>query len=36
LIVNAVDENSIRVVPPLILTAAEIDRAQATMQKVLG
>ena len=36
LIVNAVDENSIRLVPPLIITSAEIDRAQATMQKVLG
>jgi acetylornithine/N-succinyldiaminopimelate aminotransferase len=35
LIVNAVDENSIRLVPPLIITGAEIDRAQATMQKVL-
>ena len=36
LIVNAVDEHSIRLVPPLILTAAEIDRAQATMLKALG
>jgi acetylornithine/N-succinyldiaminopimelate aminotransferase len=36
LIINAVDENSIRLVPPLIITSAEIDRAQATMQKVLG
>jgi acetylornithine/N-succinyldiaminopimelate aminotransferase len=35
LIVNAVDESSIRLVPPLIITAAEIERAQATMQKVL-
>jgi acetylornithine/N-succinyldiaminopimelate aminotransferase len=35
LIINAVDENSIRLVPPLIITGAEIDRAQATMQKVL-
>ena len=35
LIVNAVDESSIRLVPPLIITAAEIDRAQATMKKVL-
>jgi acetylornithine/N-succinyldiaminopimelate aminotransferase len=33
LIVNAVDENSVRLVPPLIITAAEIDQAQATMQK---
>src|ERR1700674_5129822 len=36
LIVNAVDENSIRLVPPLIITGAEIDRAQATMQEVLN
>ena len=36
LIINAVDENSIRLVPPLIITAAEIDRAQATMHQVLG
>jgi 4-aminobutyrate aminotransferase-like enzyme len=36
LIINAVDENSIRLVPPLIITAAEIDRAQATMHTVLG
>ena len=36
LIINAVDENSIRLVPPLIISAAEIDRAQATMHKVLG
>ncbi len=36
LIINAVDENSIRLVPPLIITAAEIDRAQATMHRVLG
>jgi acetylornithine/N-succinyldiaminopimelate aminotransferase len=35
LIINAVDENSIRLVPPLIITAAEIDRAQATMHQVL-
>jgi acetylornithine/N-succinyldiaminopimelate aminotransferase len=35
LIINAVDDNSIRLVPPLIITAAEIDRAQAIMQKVL-
>jgi acetylornithine/N-succinyldiaminopimelate aminotransferase len=35
LIINAVDENSIRFVPPLIITAAEIDRAQTIMHKVL-
>ncbi len=33
LIVNAVDENSVRLVPPLIITSAEIDQAQATMQQ---
>jgi len=35
LIINAVDENSIRLVPPLIITAEEIDRAQTIMHKVL-
>jgi predicted acetylornithine/succinylornithine family transaminase len=35
LIVNAVDENSVRLVPPLIITGAEVDRAQATMQEAL-
>jgi acetylornithine/succinyldiaminopimelate/putrescine aminotransferase len=35
LIINAVDENSVRFVPPLIITAAEIDRAQTTMHRVL-
>ena len=34
LVVNAVDDNSIRLVPPLIITSAQIDRAQATMQRV--
>jgi acetylornithine/N-succinyldiaminopimelate aminotransferase len=33
LIVNAVDDNSVRLVPPLIISAAEIDQAQTTMQK---
>jgi predicted acetylornithine/succinylornithine family transaminase len=33
LIVNAVDDNSVRLVPPLIITAAEIERAQAVMEK---
>ena len=33
LIVNAVDDNSVRFVPPLIISATEIDQAQATMQK---
>ena len=36
LIINAVDENSLSLVPPLIITAAEIDRAQATMHTVLA
>jgi acetylornithine/succinyldiaminopimelate/putrescine aminotransferase len=35
LIVNAVDENSIRLVPPLIIGSAEIDRAHTTMRKAL-
>ena len=35
LIVNAVDENSIRLVPPLIIGSAEIDSAHATMRKAL-
>jgi predicted acetylornithine/succinylornithine family transaminase len=34
LIVNAVDDHSIRLVPPLIIGNAEIDRAHATMKKV--
>src|SRR5712664_3039044 len=35
LIVNAVDENSIRLVPPLIIGSAEIDRAHSIMHEVL-
>ncbi len=35
LVVNAVDDNSIRFVPPLIITAEQIDRAQHTMQEAL-
>jgi predicted acetylornithine/succinylornithine family transaminase len=35
LIVNAVDDNSIRLVPPLIIGSAEIDRAHSTMRKAL-
>ena len=35
LIVNAVDDHSIRFVPPLIVTAEQIDQAQHTMQQVL-
>jgi len=33
LIVNAVDDHSVRLVPPLVITAAEIDRAHAVMKK---
>jgi acetylornithine aminotransferase/acetylornithine/N-succinyldiaminopimelate aminotransferase len=36
LIVNAVDDHSIRLVPPLIITADEIDRAHGVMRKVAG
>ena len=32
LLVNAVDDHTVRLVPPLIITAAEIDRATAVMQ----
>jgi acetylornithine/N-succinyldiaminopimelate aminotransferase len=32
LVVNAVDDNSVRLVPPLIITAAQIERAHATME----
>jgi acetylornithine/succinyldiaminopimelate/putrescine aminotransferase len=35
LVVNAVDDNSIRFVPPLIITAEQIDRAQHTMHEAL-
>ncbi len=31
LIVNAVDDHSVRLVPPLIITAAQVERATATM-----
>jgi acetylornithine/N-succinyldiaminopimelate aminotransferase len=33
LIVNAVDEHSVRLVPPLIIDSAQIDRAHSTMRK---
>jgi acetylornithine/N-succinyldiaminopimelate aminotransferase len=36
LIVNAVDDHSIRLVPPLIVTAEQIDRAHQVMKKVAG
>lgn len=35
LVVNAVDDSSIRFVPPLIITAEQVDRAQQTMREVL-
>jgi predicted acetylornithine/succinylornithine family transaminase len=35
LIINAVDENSVRLVPPLIIGTAEIDRAHSIMRKAL-
>ena len=35
LIVNAVDDHSVRLVPPLIIGNAEIDKAHATMRKAL-
>jgi acetylornithine/N-succinyldiaminopimelate aminotransferase len=35
LVVNAVADHSIRFVPPLIITAEQIDRAQNTMREVL-
>jgi predicted acetylornithine/succinylornithine family transaminase len=35
LIVNAVDDNSVRLVPPLIIGTREIDRAHSTMLKAL-
>ena len=36
LIVNAVDDHSVRLVPPLIITAQQIDRAHALMRKAAG
>ena len=36
LIVNAVDDHSVRLVPPLIISPAEIDRAHAVMKQVAG
>jgi acetylornithine/succinyldiaminopimelate/putrescine aminotransferase len=35
LVVNAVDDNSVRFVPPLIITAEQIDHAQHVMHSVL-
>ena len=36
LIVNAVDDHSVRLVPPLIITPKEIDRAHEVMHRVAG
>jgi acetylornithine/N-succinyldiaminopimelate aminotransferase len=36
LIVNAVDDHSVRLVPPLIITAQQIDRAHELMRKAAG
>ena len=36
LVVNAVDEHTIRAVPPLFISAAQIESAGVTMRKVLG
>jgi acetylornithine/N-succinyldiaminopimelate aminotransferase len=33
LIVNAVDDHSVRLVPPLIIESAQIEQAHATMRK---
>jgi len=35
LVVNAVDDNSIRLVPPLIISAEQIDRAHEVMRKAI-
>jgi acetylornithine/N-succinyldiaminopimelate aminotransferase len=35
LVVNAVDDNTVRLVPPLIITSAQIERAQDTMRQAL-
>jgi acetylornithine/N-succinyldiaminopimelate aminotransferase len=35
LVVNAVDDHTVRFVPPLIITAAEIDRAQAVLREAV-
>jgi predicted acetylornithine/succinylornithine family transaminase len=36
LIVNAVDDHSVRMVPPLIIGAREVERAHAVMRKAAG
>jgi acetylornithine/N-succinyldiaminopimelate aminotransferase len=35
LVVNAVDDHTVRLVPPLILSAKEVDRAQATLNEAI-
>jgi acetylornithine/succinyldiaminopimelate/putrescine aminotransferase len=35
LIVNAVDDHSVRLVPPLIIDAGQIDWAHSTMRRVI-
>ena len=36
LVVNAVDDNTVRLVPPLTITAADIDRAQSVLKAAAG
>jgi acetylornithine/N-succinyldiaminopimelate aminotransferase len=36
LVVNAVDDNSVRLVPPLVITAEEIERAHDVMKQALA
>jgi len=36
LVVNAVDDHSIRIVPPLVITADQIDRAGAILREAVG
>jgi len=36
LVVNAVDDHSVRLVPPLIITAQQIDRAHGVMKQAAG
>jgi len=36
LLVNAVDDHTVRFVPPLIISPAQIDQAQATMKAAVA
>ena len=36
LVVNAVDDHSIRLVPPLVITADQIDKAGAILREAVG